>query len=100
MIEIGDYICDMHNGLSPQRLREIANLLEVEEVKALCHVKMPMIGGGSFIEKSIRAHDPRFTYTNKCLAVIHADERGELSCAYSYDDRCFGVVCLKLEKRS
>lgn len=80
---IGDALCDMHDGLYTDRLKneDIATTL----------IRFEAEGGGDFIDEQLPV-----AYTNKILVAVSVPkiEDGKVAVvfAYSYDDRSFGVV--------
>ena len=85
-MQIGDDLCDMHDGLITDRLKN--------EVVGSTLIRFPAVGGCEFISKQLEGT----MYCNKLLVMVGSPEPvGEYIravFAYSYDDRSFGVVQL------
>ncbi len=85
-MQIGDSLCDMHDGLFTAQLKN-------DEIKTYL-IRFEAEGGGDFIDKQIPV-----MYTNKILVLVGLprilDGVVMAVFAYSYDDRSFGVVEVK-----
>lgn len=89
---LGDSIADMHNGVNE------------EDFEVLSHIKIPCVGGSDFIIKQLThmreqgyISKNRGGYCNKMLVVIEEGFGAVYTCVYSYDNRYFGLVTVKMK---
>lgn len=88
-IQIGEPLCDMHDGLHPEE-----GIAEPVEVLS-CH-QLQMVGGSDFIKKSLKI--PHYVNKHLVLASLadYRDGKWYAYAVYSYDDSLFGTVKLRI----
>ncbi len=88
-LQIGDQLCDVHDGLDPQQ-----GILEHVEVVS-CH-QIQMTGGSAFIKKALDL--PHYVNKHLVLASLADYRNGKwyAFAVYSYDDMYFGSVKIEV----
>lgn len=93
-LDIGNIICDMHDGFSTKNIEGVLISYGLTAINAP--------DGSQFIYKILNGNGYQNTfYTNKSLIVIdspYEENSGEwvVKAAYSYDNKFFGLVTIRM----
>ncbi len=82
-LEVGAAVHDMHYGLPSLEI-------DGETLEVFGHVRWRMACGSGFIESNVGR-----MYTNKYAVVVERTYEDVIVVNYSYDDRYFGVFCIR-----